>query len=1723
MKPFFENILRISLIYSFLHISLICNSQTKLFIPSQNVLPGDKFCTAMQVEKFDSILSYLITFKWDSTVLKLDSYKYLLPPAGTGNLTGFKPNGQSLNVSFLSEDANCGLTLPDSTKMIELCFTVIGSLNDSTSISIEGVNNEPVDMVKATDNCTKYSQTDPNVIIGNIKILNNIQPLQLIGELKTIPQGDNVCVAFTTKDFKNLTKANFSINFDKSILSFTNITQILPAFSNAIFNTSNALNGTIQVSWNSLDQVNGLTVPDGFTLFSLCFDAIGIPGSISGVSITGTPDTINVRNKYFPDRNLGIQPSNGSVTVLSGIGKPLNIILTAPTVTKSGDSFCMFVSVRDFKDIIKTDYTINWNTQKFKFDSIYSITNNLPGFSISNFIIDKSNGNIQVKWNSSISPVGTTLNNDEVIFQLCFSAIASGCESDSFYISNNPLPINIVTSKSNGNDIGLKSNSSVVNIKSSIATDIQLNMGSYFVEEQSKICVDVLCKEIKEIQSIQFSIRWDSSIVKLDSIVSILPGFSLSSYNVNNQNGYANLAWNAATPITLPDGTSIFTFCFKSVGFDGQMTPITILGNPINIEITKLLKDNNCLNDSTYIVDLQSTAGKITIKNIVFLSDTNIVKTTCCNLFRSGKINITPTGGTPPYQYQWSGPFNFSSTAQNISNLGEGLYELTITDTVNHKFFAYFYVESEYSVPNIFVDSTALITCKDSVLKLSVMGDSTNINFFWNTLDGNIVSNINSKSIFINQPGTYAVIASKSGVCCAVSDTIVVTANQVFPTTSLIKSNELSCINQISELDASGSTNGVDYEYLWTTINGNIVSGSNSLKSTVNKGGMYYFKVQNTLTGCSKNDSIFVNEDILKPSASIDPTSKLSCIMPSTILVGKGPINNDIKYSWTTNNGNIVNGSNTLNPLIDKGGDYQLIISNTTNGCSDTASILVNANFNKPKSDAGKATQLLDCKTTNILLGGGNTSSGTNYYYQWFKDGNSLTSGFNARTYTANIKGNYLFEVVDTSSGCRDTSFVTIIKDTIVPNANISLPIKTITCITPTVQLDGSNSSSGIKYVYSWKTIGGTFVSATNLNIASVSENGNYTLIVRDTVNNCVDSAKVDVTKNVNIPTAIIGTTNNKITCDNPNINFNSTGSTSGNKIIYDWKTINGNYIGTVNGSTSVSDKTGNYYLIVTDTSNNCKDTSNIIIVTGSTTKPTVNLLTGTINCTDTILTINTTGTTTGSKITYNWNTTDGKFASSPTILNAKVSLGGTYQLIVKDTSNNCIDSMSVFISQDKVYPISNAGLDKSLNCQDTLVLLDGNASSSGAKYTYSWATIGGNIIGNNSLPTIYANKPGKYILSILDTKNGCRSNDTAIVIKNVVVPTISILNPATIKCPNTNVIIDGSGSSSGDSIKYHWTTLNGLIISGENTNKLLVGTGGDYILEVSNINNLCSSTQSIKVNQATFPTNANAGNDQVVCDSLTTLSANLPTNTNGVWTNLSGEVITTLQSFETDKIVFGNNYFVWKLSSAECPNYSADTITINRVKKPVAVNDLVNKPFNADSILLNLAKNDNTGSNWVISLLSSPKIGTINKIDEGNYSFAVSKSYFGNLIFNYLLCNKDCPDLCDSAEVKIAVQADPNGIDNYLPNVITPNNDGLNDNLVFDIIDVDGNEFPQNEIVIYNRWGEIVYEASPYKNDWNGVNKNGGSLPQATYYYILRLNIPGGTILRGDVTILKK
>ena len=82
--------------------------------------------------------------------------------------------------------------------------------------------------------------------------------------------------------------------------------------------------------------------------------------------------------------------------------------------------------------------------------------------------------------------------------------------------------------------------------------------------------------------------------------------------------------------------------------------------------------------------------------------------------------------------------------------------------------------------------------------------------------------------------------------------------------------------------------------------------------------------------------------------------------------------------------------------------------------------------------------------------------------------------------------------------------------------------------------------------------------------------------------------------------------------------------------------------------------------------------------------------------------------------------------------------------------------------------------------------------------------------------------------------------------------------------------------------------------------------------------------------------------------------------------------------------------------------------------------------------------------------------------------------------------------------------------------NIFTPNGDGINDALVFSL--------PGKEIclklVVYNRWGKLIYEDSSYNNDWTGVNKNGKDVDDGTYFYIL--DICGESTIAGYVTIVR-
>ncbi|MEZ4738825.1 MAG: gliding motility-associated C-terminal domain-containing protein [Flavobacteriales bacterium] len=104
-----------------------------------------------------------------------------------------------------------------------------------------------------------------------------------------------------------------------------------------------------------------------------------------------------------------------------------------------------------------------------------------------------------------------------------------------------------------------------------------------------------------------------------------------------------------------------------------------------------------------------------------------------------------------------------------------------------------------------------------------------------------------------------------------------------------------------------------------------------------------------------------------------------------------------------------------------------------------------------------------------------------------------------------------------------------------------------------------------------------------------------------------------------------------------------------------------------------------------------------------------------------------------------------------------------------------------------------------------------------------------------------------------------------------------------------------------------------------------------------------------------------------------------------------------------------------------------------------------------------------------------------------------------GDNWFTWTVNNGTCGTTSDTVLVKIK-----DCLTLVIPNAFSPNSDGVND--IYTIRNIE--YYPNNKFIVYNRWGNKVFEASPYTNTWDGTSQFGEvlgeGLPESTYYYVL-------------------
>ncbi len=827
----------------------------------------------------------------------------------------------------------------------------------------------------------------------------------------------------------------------------------------------------------------------------------------------------------------------------------------------------------------------------------------------------------------------------------------------------------------------------------------------------------------------------------------------------------------------------------------------------------------------------------------------------------------------------------------------QGTYSLLVTDTSNGcTATSSVSVSENTTAPVADAGPDDELNCSDTDLALDGSGSSSgpNISYQWTTADGNIISGADSATPLVDQAGTYSLLVTNTDNGCTASANSIVTQDVSLPTADAGPDGELNCnVNQLT-LIGDDSSDGDNITYLWTTSDGNIVSGDDSTTPLVDQAGTYSLQVTNTDTGCSATSSVEVSENTATPTSDAGPTDELNCDNNSLTLDGSGSSSgSEFTYLWTTTNGNIVSGDDTTEPVIDQAGDYDLLVTNTDNGCSSTSSVSISEDTNSPTADAGPDDEL-NCSEPDLTLDGSGSSSGSNISYLWTTTNGNIVSGADSATPLIDQAGTYSLLVTNTDNGCTASANAIVTQDVNLPTADAG-PDGELNCNVNQLTLNGDDSSDGDNITYQWTTSDGNIVSGDDSTTPLVDQAGTYSLQVINTDTGCSATSSVEVSENTTTPTSDAGPTD-ELNCDNNSLTLDGSGSSSGSEFTYLWTTTNGNIVSGDDTTEPVIDQSGDYELLVTNTDNGCTSTSSVSI-SEDTNSPTADAgPDDELNCSEPDLTLDGSGSSSGSNISYLWTTTNGNIVSGADSATPLIDQTGTYSLLVTNTDNGCTASANAIVTQDVNLPTADAGPDGELNCNVNQLTLNGENSSSGNDITYLWTTSDGNIVSGDDSTTPLVDQPGTYSLQVTNTATGCSATSTVVISQSNDSPTADAGTAEEINCTNNSLTLDGSGSSAGSEYSYLWTTVDGNIVSGGNTIAPLVDQPGAYTLQVTNMATGCLSAATVQIVENIAAPAADAGSTaQFTChDNTLTLNGSSSSSGTGItylWTTANGNI----------------------------------------------------------------------------------------------------------------------------------------------------------------------------------------------------------------------------------------
>jgi hypothetical protein len=423
-------------------------------------------------------------------------------------------------------------------------------------------------------------------------------------------------------------------------------------------------------------------------------------------------------------------------------------------------------------------------------------------------------------------------------------------------------------------------------------------------------------------------------------------------------------------------------------------------------------EDRTLLAAGTYSVTITdangctATASATVTQPAAALSGTTVVTNAACFGTNTGAINLTPTGGTFPYTYNWGGGI----TTEDRTLLAAGNYSVTITDANGCTTPVSASVTEPSALAGLTLSSSTNVSCfggsNGSASVTAATGGTGTITYDWTpgtpTGDG-------TTSITGLLAGTYTVTATDNNGCTR-SLPVTITQPPALGGLTLVSSTNVSCFGgsngSASVTAATGGTGTITYDWTPGTPTGD---GTTSISGLTQ--GTYTVTATDN-NGCTKSLPVTITQPTALAGLTLVSSTNVSCFGGSngsaSVTAATGGTGT-ITYDWTpgTPTGE---GTTSISGLTQ--GTYT-VTATDNNGCTKSLAVPIT------QPDPLAATPSQNNLTCNGVPTGSATvavTGGTGAYtYSWSPTGgtSATASGLAAGAYTVTIRDVNLCETTD--------------------------------------------------------------------------------------------------------------------------------------------------------------------------------------------------------------------------------------------------------------------------------------------------------------------------------------------------------------------------------------------------------------------------------------------------------------------------------------------------------------------------------------------------------------------------------------------------------------------------------------------------------------------------------------------------------------------------------------